>query len=49
MSMKDNLVGNGWIELIVVDGGCKRSYRGRYLRHSRWQVVIESRSTLNRF
>ncbi len=47
--MKDGLVGDGWIELIAVDGGCKRSYRGRYLKQSGCQVVIDLRSTLNLF
>lgn len=47
--MKDDFVGSGWIELIAVDGGCKRSYRWRYFKQTRCQVVIELRSTLNRF
>ena len=39
----------GWIELIAVDGGCKRSYRGRYLKNSSCQVMIDLGSALNRF
>ena len=47
--MMDEIVGYGWIELVAVDGGCKRSYLWRYLRHSRSQVVIDLRSTLSPF
>ena len=47
--MKDEIVGSGWIELVAVDGGCQRSQRGRYFKQSRWQVVIDLRSTLNSF
>lgn len=43
------LVGSGWIELIAVDGGCKRSYPGRYLKQFPRQMLIDLRSTLNRF
>lgn len=45
----DEIVGYGWIELVAVDEGCKRSYLWRYLRHSRSQVVIDLRSTLSPF
>lgn len=47
--MKDGFVDSGWIELIAVDGGCKRSYHRRYLKQSHRLVVIDLRSTLNSF
>ena len=47
--MKDGFVDSGWIELIAVDGGCKRSYHRRYLKQSRSLVVIDLPSTLNPF
>ena len=43
------LGGSGWIELIAVDGGCKRSYPGRYLKQFPRPMLIDLRSTLNRF
>lgn len=46
---KMGLVDSGWIELIAVDGGCKRSYPGRYLKQFPRQMLIYLRSTLNRF